>query len=101
MIELRNTSLVVGQDIISRIEYVMVRDKIGGTPVPTSMKCKVSSTRQRNVRQQLRTRKASLSFHSDNNSNTLHTLVNGVTGHVKKMVVSALSLSHPGMLCLS
>ena len=35
--ELRNTSPGVVQDISSRIEHVMVSDKSGDTPVPTSM----------------------------------------------------------------
>ena len=93
------TTLNVGNDIISRIERPTSSSNHGDTIVPTPEGCKISSKRR--PRRQVATvkRQASVQSHSDN-SDTLYTLVNGVTGQVEGNV-SLETLPSFGMLFVS
>ena len=83
VVNLRDDVPDVGCDIGSGVEQVKVDGNVnlGDTDVPTSKRCKVSSKRRSRRRTANSKRLASTESHSDN-SDTLYTLVNGVTGHV-------------------
>ena len=76
------TTLNVGNDISSRIERTTTSSNHGDTIVPTPEGCKVSSKRRPGRQVATVKRQASVHSHSDN-SDTLYTLVNGVTGQVE------------------
>ena len=80
--ELRNTSPDVDQNISSRIERTTSSSNHGDTIVPTPEGCKVSLKRRPGCQVLTVKRQASEQLHSDN-SDTLYTLVNGVTGQVE------------------
>ena len=75
------TTLNVGNDIISRIERTTSSSNHGDTIVLTPERCKVSSNRRPGRQVATVKSQASVQSHSDN-SDTLYTLVNGVTGQV-------------------
>ena len=80
--ELRNTSPDVDQNISSRIERTTTSSNHGDTIVLTPERCKVSSNRRPGRQVATVKRQAPVQSHSDN-SDTLYTLVNGVTGQVE------------------
>ena len=83
--ELLDTSLDVDQDISSRIERTTTSSNHGDTIVPTREGCKVSWKRRPGRQVATVKRQASEQSHSDN-SDTIYTLVNGVTGQVESNV---------------
>ena len=97
MFEVRNTSPDVDQDISSRIERTTTTSNHGDTIVPTPEGCKVSSKRRPGRQVATVKLQASVQSHSDN-SDTLYTLVNGVTGQVEGNV-SLVTLPSLDDLC--
>ena len=84
--ELRNTSSDVDQNISSRIERTSSSRNHGDTIYPTPEGCKVSWKRLPGRQVATVKRQASETSHSDN-SDTLYTLVNGVTGQVEGNII--------------
>ena len=80
------TTLDVGNDISSRIERTTTSTNHGDTIVPTPEGCKVSLKRRPG--RQVATVKRQASVQSlSKNSDTLYTLVNGVTGQVEGNII--------------
>ena len=82
LFELRNSPPYVAQDMSSRIEHAKTISNYRDPTVPTFEKRSESTTRQSRLQVASDHRPTSETSPSDNSSNTLYTLVNGVTGHV-------------------